>query len=175
MKWLIDLPLKFIILNGMVDIRKLPLFSELTKREIDEVLPLFGRKLLSEGEALFLEGDSGDRFYIVEKGSISICIEIEGVGVEELALFENGDFFGEMSLIDDAPRSASAIARKKSTLLYLDKKDFLYLIERSPSIANKILKAMVLEFCQRLRESNDRLKDYYLMSKAFTSVDVDEC
>jgi len=163
----------YIILFRMIDFRKIPLFSELTEREMENVVSLFGRKLLAEGEALFLEGDIGDRFYIIEKGVISICIEIEGVGVEELALFNEGEFFGEMALIDDAPRSASAVARKKSSLFYLDKKDFLGIMDRNLSIGNKMLRAMVLEFCNRLRESNDRLKDYYLMSKTFMKVSID--
>jgi CRP-like cAMP-binding protein len=157
----------------MIDFRRISLFSELTDREIDEVVSLFGRKLLAEGEALFLEGDIGDRFYIIEKGVISICIEIKGVGVEELALLEDGNFFGEMALIDDAPRSASAVARKKSSLFYLDKKDFLGIMDRNLSIGNKMLRSMVLVFCDRLRESNDRLKDYYLMSRTFMKVSID--
>lgn len=144
------------------------IFEDLTDEEMEFVYNMLGRKILSPKEALFLEGESGDKFYLIESGTISICIEIEGVGVEELASLKRGDFFGEMALIDDAPRSASAVARNTVKLLFLDKDDFFKLIEENITIANKILKSLVIEFCDRLRESTDRLKSFYLMNRTFT-------
>lgn len=150
-----------------MDLSKFRIFEDLTDDELKLVYNMLGRKILSPSEALFLEGEMGDRFYMIESGTISICIEIEDVGVEELASLGDGDFFGEMALIDEGPRSASAVARNKVSLLYLNKSDFLKLIEENITISNKILKAFVLEFCERLRESSDRLKSFYLMNRSF--------
>jgi len=150
-----------------VELSRYKIFEDLTDEELKFIYKMFGRKILSPGEALFFEGEVGDNFYIIESGTISICIEIKGVGVEEVASLHKGDFFGEMALIEDVPRSASAVGRDKVSLLYLNRADFLKLIEENITVANKILKALVLVFCERLRDSVDRLRSFYLMNRTF--------
>lgn len=155
-----------------MEISRYKIFEDLTDSELELIYKMLGRKILSPSEALFFEGEVGDNFYLIESGTVSICMEIEGVGVEELASLTNGDFFGEMAMIEDAPRSASVVARDKVSLLFLTKSDFLRLIEENITIANKILKALVLVFCERLRESNDRLRSFYLMNRTFGEGDT---
>ena len=65
------------------------------------------------GEAIFAEGDKGDRFYLILDGAVRISRMVPGMGEEALAVLKNGAYFGEMALIDDFPRSAHAIVHEK--------------------------------------------------------------
>jgi len=153
-----------------VKVKDCRIFADLTSEEFAEVEKNLKKRIMKPGEAVFFEGEAGDRFYIISKGTISICTDIEGVGVEELVSMKAGAFFGEMALIDNGPRSASAVARGETELVYLEKDSFLDLMESKIVVANKILRNMVLVFCERLRDSNERIHDYYRMNRTFHGV-----
>ena len=76
-----------------------------------------------------------------------------------------GDFFGEMSLLESAPVSASVYARGACRLLWIDRKAFDRLIAEDMPIANKLLKAIILTFCERIRDTAAKIESYYRMSK----------
>jgi CRP-like cAMP-binding protein len=150
-----------------MELKDCQIFSDLSAEDLKELERSLKKRTVLAGEAVFFEGEVGDRFYIVKSGKVSICTDIAGVGVEELASIGEGNFFGEMALIDEAPRSASVVAREKTELWYLEKEKFLNLIEKNIVVANKFLRNLVLEFCQRLRNSNQRICDYYRMNRTF--------
>jgi CRP/FNR family cyclic AMP-dependent transcriptional regulator len=98
-----------------------------------EKKPRYERQLMP-GEVLFHEGDTGEEMYFIRKGKIKISI-----GEEEqekvLAILKDGDFFGEMAVIDGSPRSASATAIEETDLLIIDKESFVSKINENPLVA----------------------------------------
>jgi CRP/FNR family transcriptional regulator, cyclic AMP receptor protein len=91
----------------------------------------------TSGSLIFAEGQPGDVMYIIREGEVGI--EIRGVLVETLGV---GDIFGEMSLVDHAPRIASAIARTDCVIVPIDRRRFSYLVQQTPYFALKIMQVM---------------------------------
>ena len=109
-------------------------------------------KKLNPGEVLFEEGDKGEVMYLIREGKIKIT---KGKGEDEkvLAVLKEGDFFGEMSIIESAPRSASAIAVTPVSLLVIDKETFKSKIKENPLIE------YVLEtLSRRLRTADEQMR-----------------
>lgn len=110
-------------------------------------------RMYHESEVIFEEGSCGDEMYIVHSGSVklvkkSIAREIV------IATIEPGDFFGEMALVDNAPRSVAAVAATDHTrLLTLDRDKFLFLVSHQPAFALNVMHVL----CQRIRDMNERL------------------
>jgi CRP-like cAMP-binding protein len=109
-------------------------------------------KTLNPGEVLFNEGDKGDVMYLIKEGQIKIT---KGKGPDErvLAVLKEGDFFGEMAIIDGSPRSATATAITKTSLLVIDKETFRAKIRENPLI-EYILETLT----KRLRNADEQIK-----------------
>ena len=100
---------------------------------------------LKPGETIFKEGDTAKELYVIQSGQVEIQL-----GNRLLETLEPNDLFGEMALIDGAPRSASAIAKTDVALVPMSKKDFLALVSRAPSFALDIMGMLA----RRLRAAN---------------------
>jgi len=94
-----------------------------------------------DGDVIFREDDSGDCMYYISKGKVNISRNSSESAVH-IATLEEGEIFGEMSLFDRLPRSATATAYGEITLLTIDKKKFFTSVSRDPTLAFKILEAM---------------------------------
>src|SRR6195952_5331446 len=105
------------------------------------------------GEYVFREGDLGTEMYIINEGKVEI---LNQVGDEEqvLALLEKGDFFGEMSVLEDLPRAASARAVTDVRLLQINGSTFDQLLQGNPEIAVRMMRKL----SRRLRETDEMLK-----------------
>ena len=101
--------------------------------------------VLAPGETIFKEGEIGESMYFVVDGQIDIVVR--GQTVETLG---QGGMFGEMALIDDKVRSATAVAAKESRLAALNKKRFMHLVKNSPDFALEVMQVMA----DRLREKH---------------------
>jgi CRP/FNR family transcriptional regulator, cyclic AMP receptor protein len=102
-----------------------------------------------KGAAIFHEGDPGCEMYVIMSGKIRIFISTGGRPLT-LAFAKKGDFFGEMSLLEELPRSASAETVEDAELIALGKTDFKFLIQQHPDIAMKVL----ARFSTRLRNAD---------------------
>jgi CRP/FNR family cyclic AMP-dependent transcriptional regulator len=100
------------------------------------------------GQAVFREGDQGDFLFAVVSGSVDIVVH--GKTVETV---EAGGVFGEMALVEDRPRVATAVARAESGLVRIDRKRFLFLVQQTPYFAIQLMAVMA----GRLRHMNERL------------------
>jgi CRP-like cAMP-binding protein len=100
---------------------------------------------LKAGETIFKEGEAAKELYVIQSGQVEIQL-----GNRLLATLEANDIFGEMSLIDSGPRSATAIAKTDVALIPISKKDFLSLVTRAPTFALDIMSMMA----RRLRAAN---------------------
>lgn len=148
----------------MVDItteflRGIDIFSLLTPGEIERTKGLFSLRRIDKGEVLFREGDTGNELFIVQSGMVATSIRLPDGGEREIAVFEEGNFFGEMSIFENAPRSATCMAAEASELLGLHEKDFYRMIEECPDIATKIMYRMLNITTQRLRDTGEFLSD----------------
>ena len=110
---------------------RVPLFRGLPEAELWSVAALARPRVLARGEMLFREGDPGDRFYIVYAGAVEVLKERPLGDHERLAVKRAGEAFGEMSLLNDAPRSASVRALEPAELLVIARDDFNALLGES--------------------------------------------
>jgi hypothetical protein len=101
---------------------------------------------VKRGEVILVEGDTGKEMYIIEEGRVEIYRKA-GEGEQALALLEAGDFFGEMGLLDDQPRAASARAAEDAKLLLIDHTTFDQMLRQYPEVSIRIMRSL----CQRLR------------------------
>ena len=144
---------------------RVPLFEEMNEIELEEVGRIMTAEKFNESETVFEEGDVGDKMYVIVSGAIDI-IKTSGKGPGQiLVTLHGGDFFGEMSLIEDAPRSAGAVASEETLLLSINKKDLSLLLESAPAIAAKVYKFFVITLNQRLRETNEKIKSFVSMAQ----------
>ena len=117
--------------------------------------PMFAKfgKRLPTGTVLFREGDRGEEMFILQSGKVKISKKIRGVE-KTLATLEKGEFFGEMAILNDKPRSASAETIEDSDMLVIDRKTFETLLRSNVEIAIRFIKRLA----DRLRETNDQME-----------------
>lgn len=155
-------------LNTSELLKNVYLFNDLSKAELDKILGLAYDKVFGKEETVFHEGEIGDAFYIVMEGQIRISTMVPGVGEEALAVLKPGAYFGEMALIDDFPRSASAIAHQGPVkLLAIYKRDFKKLMAEDKEMAYKLMSVFIRTLSSRLRETDEKLKSIFAIAKAF--------
>ena len=94
------------------ELRKVGLFKNLGEAQIAKLCRIARVARYKRGEHLFLHGDPSDRIFIVLEGKVRISRTIEGLGEEALAILDAGTYFGELSIVDDGPRSADAVAHE---------------------------------------------------------------
>ena len=109
------------------------------------------------GTKIFQHGDPGDKLYILLEGKVRISREIAGIGEEALAVLGPGAVFGEMALLDEAPRSADARVHERCRLLTVSKDAFEDLLFLHKELAYEVLWNVVRMLVQRLRETNNKL------------------
>jgi diguanylate cyclase (GGDEF)-like protein len=141
---------------------KVGVFSLLSPREIDQVAEHLATVKLTAGQTLFHEGDQGNDLYIIADGAAAVSIKLPDGGDKEIARFAPGDFFGEMSIFDNAPRSASCRALEKSVLYSLSKDAFTDIITDHPELALKLMYRMLNVTTQRLRGTSEFVSEMVL-------------
>jgi CRP/FNR family cyclic AMP-dependent transcriptional regulator len=104
------------------------------------------------GEVIFLENDIGETAYVIERGRVEVLKRLDGKNVH-LAYIGPGEPFGEMSMIDEKPRSATVVAVEKTTVRELHRDEFLHTLQSQPDIAISLLKILF----ERLREADARI------------------
>ncbi len=136
-------------------LKKVPLFQAFRDADIEQLSMCIRVQKLRKKETLFRKGDEGTALYIIKKGTIKIVLPSR-VGEEViLTIFSEGDFLGEMSLLDRSPRSADAVAMEGSELYVLNRSDFLSFLQRSQNAIECILSCL----SERLRKTDDLLED----------------
>lgn len=145
--------------NSLGFLSAIEIFSLLRPEEIDSIASVFSIHEINEGEVLFREGDEGNELFIVKSGAVASSIRLPDGSERQIAQFNAGNFFGEMSIFEKAPRSATCRSLEKSTLLGLQEKDFFRMIEENPDIATKIMYRMLNITAQRLRDTGEFLSD----------------
>lgn len=132
-------------------LRQLPLFAPLSRSELRVVDGLLHERRYLKGEIVFDEGEEGQALHIVIAGSVLICRQGEPEA-GRLALLETGVVFGELALLDDAPRAAQARAADDCVVASLSRGDFESLLDTHAVIASKIALQLARQLGRQLRE-----------------------
>lgn len=134
-------------------LKSVSLFWDLNKEELGHISDKMVSRYFEAGQLILLEESSGEQCFFVTKGSVKITrLSKEGREVI-LAIINDGDFFGEMSLLDGESRSANVIALENTEVLTLNRNHFLHVLKEYPQIAIQLLKEMAL----RLRKSDRQI------------------
>lgn len=124
------------------ELAEIELFKLLDDEELRELAGVVDSKRLDENEVLFHAGDFGESMFIVKSGEVELFIKDTAGQKIILKVAEAGDIFGEIAMLDQRPRSASAIALTTSELFVLDRDDLLLLFQKKPDAALNMLAAM---------------------------------
>ncbi|HEX7334491.1 MAG TPA: DUF1003 domain-containing protein [Pyrinomonadaceae bacterium] len=135
-------------------LRSVPLFASLDDAAATELRSLLRDKIVPRNTRLFRQGDTGDAMYLIESGRVRISIHDDDKQELTLAELAQGDFFGEMSIIDGRQRSADAQVIEDARLAILSRDAFLSFVRTSPDVALEMLSALT----DRLRRTDDLLR-----------------
>jgi len=139
--------------------RKFDLFAELDDRELSAIAAVAKVRRYAKDDAIFHADESGDVFCLIKEGQVKVTmISPEGKEII-LSMLGPGEFFGEMSLLDDAPRSATVIATEALELVTIYRNDFLQILQENFSITRKVLS----EMSRRLRNASNRIESLATM------------
>lgn len=137
---------------------ELKIFNLLSKDELEQISSYFEIVRCSAGSTLYKEGDSGDSIGFIASGKLEVKKQTEFEGRQiVIALLTRGSFVGELSLVDEYPRSATVVAQEDSELVVLKREAFESLVQSHPHTGIKILKGLNRILAIRLRKAVDRL------------------
>jgi diguanylate cyclase (GGDEF)-like protein len=140
-------------------LKTIHIFSSLTDEEIKSIAKKLSLLKVKKGDIICKQGDKGNELYIIREGEFNGSIQLPSGKLKEIVTFHAGDFFGEMSIFENAPRSATCLANNEGAIYRLHKKDFFSLIQSEPEIAIKIMYRMLNITTQRLRTTSKFLSD----------------
>ncbi|MBI3004478.1 MAG: DUF1003 domain-containing protein [Ignavibacteriales bacterium] len=133
---------------------KIPIFEKLSPGDHDTLVTLWQKRLLTQGQVLFRKGETGNSMFVIEKGVIEITVPTELQKKEtRISVLHEGEFLGELSLVDGLPRTATATAMEECELLEMKREDFMTFLMQRPAVAI----AMVSEIGKRLRATNEQV------------------
>jgi len=127
----------------------------MTEDKADEstALPRF-RQRYKKSQVIFEQGSIGSEMYLIHSGKVLLSVRRNEAEESALVVLNPGDFFGEMALVDDSPRSATASAMEDNTeLIVIDRARFLFMVRQQPEFALSLMHTL----CQRLRRMDKRL------------------
>ena len=134
-------------------LQSVSIFWDLNEDDLGHIAAKMVAKQFENGNYIFLEDSDGEQCFFVLEGSVKVTRLSKDGREVILAMLNEGDFFGEMSLLDGESRSANVIALEKTKVLTLDRNDFIAVINDYPSIAVQLLK----ELARRLRKSDRQI------------------
>ena len=135
----------------------MPFFNELSDRQLKTVSGILFERRYETDEFIFEEGQPGAALFLILDGKVAIEMHREN-HVTTLAILERGAFFGEMALLDEAPRSANARSLERTQTLALYRNDLSQLIQREPQTACQIYRALAHVIGDRLRSTNQLME-----------------
>ena len=146
-------------------LKKVALFEGLTQGQLAKVAGIARARSYEGGAFLFREGEAGHEMFILLSGRVRISKSVPGIGEEALAILEPGHYFGEMALIEEEPRSADAIAHTACSVWVIERQALDQLMFTDKELAYVLLWTFVRTLSGRLRETNDKLKAFFAISR----------
>jgi len=140
-------------------LKAVPFFTQLSDHELDLVRAVASEKTYPKNAVVLTEGEAGDSLYMIQSGKVKVFIGDEEGREIILKILGPGSFFGEMSMIDKQPRSASVTTLETSTFLVLQHAAFEKCVEQAPTIGNMVMQILA----QRVREADRKIGTLALM------------
>jgi len=137
----------------------IPLFGGFEEDDLENILKLSSRKDFAKERVLVHENDTGESFFLILKGKVKISAEGQDGKEVILSFLSEGEFFGELALVDEELRSATVTAVVKTTVLIIHRHDFLSLLENN----GQMMKRFLVILSNRLRHANDQIKSLALL------------
>jgi MFS family permease len=136
-------------MERIIVLKNTQLFSHTPENVLSSIAPIMKEVAYSESQEIFAKGDLGDSMYVIYAGEVGIYD-----GTKQLALFDKGEIFGELALLDTEPRSATTVAESDVLLFRIDQEDFFELMEERDEILKNVLRIL----CQRIRVQNEKMR-----------------
>ena len=133
-------------------LRRIPMFSAFDFKQMAKFVEIGEVRLVKKGEVLIREGEEDASLYVILYGAAQVLR-----GGEVVNHLKEGDYFGEMSMIDKVPRSATVVASEAMTILFLDRERFFGLLQTDAGMATKVLWSFAQKLNRRLRKADDEL------------------
>lgn len=144
----------------IMDLKLIPLFSELREEELEDLTKVSVRQMFKKDNMVLIEEEVGSTMFVILSGRVKISrISDEGREVI-LSILVDGDFFGEMAILDGQTRSANAVTLEDTEMLIIRRENFLRMLHDYPQIAINLLK----ELAHRLRRSDSQIKSLSLQN-----------
>lgn len=143
-------------------LKELELFSELNQQELEDVASLAQIRKIPTDTTVFHEGDDADAIFVVVNGRVKIVTTSSDGKEFILTVLGAGQVFGEMGLLETAPRSASVVTTTEVELLVINRSDFDHLLKTSPGISHKLMAIL----SRRLRRANSKMESLAYMDVA---------
>jgi CRP/FNR family cyclic AMP-dependent transcriptional regulator len=140
-------------------LRNVPLFAVLTETQLEVLTSVVSRKSFPRGTTIIAAGDMTDSLYVVISGRLKVMMSDDDGGEVILAILGSNEFFGEMGLLDDHPRSASVVAIEPCELLSLSKQNFKKCMAENFEMTMTVMRGIV----KRLREADKKIGSLALM------------
>jgi CRP/FNR family transcriptional regulator, cyclic AMP receptor protein len=145
-------------------LKKVGLFQGLSQGQLQKIAGITVERAYEGSATVFEEGDPGLAMYIILEGKVRISKRVPGVGEEALAILEPGQYFGEMALIEEGPRSADAIAHIPCRVCSISREKLEQLMFTDKELAYVLLWTFVRTLSERLRETNDKIRGFFALS-----------
>ena len=139
-------------------LQSVPIFSDLSPSDLNKIADRMVLRVFTKGQMILLEDDLGQTFFVIAGGSVKITRLSDDGREVILAMLGEADFFGEMSLLDGAGRSANVVALEASEVLTLARNDFLEILQDYPKLSISLLE----ELTQRIRKSDQQIESLSL-------------
>ena len=133
--------------------REVPLFAGLEDEDLESLIAAANRRKYPKDGVIFFENDVGDALFMIVSGRVKVTILSDDGREIILAMLSDANFFGEMSLLDNEPRSATAIALQETEMVVLHQRDFLAIVEKRPRVLINLLSVL----SSRLRKANQQI------------------
>jgi CRP-like cAMP-binding protein len=140
-------------------LQRIPIFQDFTRREFAKIEDILHHRSFAVEEAIVREGEKGVGMYIILTGQVQILHTGDQGQPIRLATLGPGDFFGEQALLDESPRTASAVAVEPCQAIGFFRPDMLELIDRNPRMGLKVIMRLSQMISVRLRQTNRLLKE----------------
>jgi CRP-like cAMP-binding protein len=143
-------------------LQRIPLFAEVPGNQLAQIAATTLYHRYARGQTIFNRDDPGDRAFVIAKGAVDLVIESPDGRELILARLEAGEHFGEMALVDDLRRSASARAATDTELVVVLRQAFLESLEEQPEMSRHIIRSLV----QRLRAADEKIEAFAYLDAA---------
>ncbi|MES2769248.1 MAG: cyclic nucleotide-binding domain-containing protein [Bdellovibrionota bacterium] len=139
-------------------LKSIPFFSRLTRKQLEEVSHILHERIYEKDEFIFEMNQPGAALFLIQEGEVSIEAKTNETDFTQIAILKDQSFFGELALLDESPRSASARSVIRTHAWALFRSDLLKLSESRPDIACEIYKILANMIGERLKTTNKLLK-----------------